>query len=68
MTPQSADEVDNGILDDDEQVRDRAKWYGLEPLPEEKYPRVVKKRVPEQGYYIALGLVMLVWMITPLSW
>jgi hypothetical protein len=40
----------------------------LLPLPEEKYPREVESREPDQGYYVALGLILSVWMITPLSW
>jgi hypothetical protein len=40
----------------------------LLPLPKEKYPREVEPREPDQGYYVALGLILLVWMITPLSW
>lgn len=40
---------------------------GLLPLPEEKYPRAVADRKPDRGYYVALGLVLSVWMITPLS-
>jgi hypothetical protein len=39
----------------------------LVPLPEEKYPREIKAKKPDQGYYIALGLILSVWMITPLS-
>jgi hypothetical protein len=41
---------------------------GLEALPDEVYPRVIDKRQPDGGYYIALGLVLSVWMITPLCW
>jgi hypothetical protein len=44
------------------------KLIGIEPLPEEKYPRIIEKGKPDKGYYIALGLVLSVWMITPLSW
>ncbi|WWC92942.1 uncharacterized protein L201_007905 [Kwoniella dendrophila CBS 6074] len=39
----------------------------LSPLPDEVYPIQHEKRKPDQGYYVALGLVMSVWMITPLS-
>ncbi|GFZ43636.1 hypothetical protein JCM24511_01356 [Saitozyma sp. JCM 24511] len=39
----------------------------LLPLPEDKYPREVESREPDQGYYVALGLILSVWMITPLS-
>lgn len=45
-----------------------AEGMGLSPLAEEKYPRSVERGGPDEGYYIALGLVMSVWMITPLSW
>lgn len=42
---------------------------GLTPLPEEVYPRKVpKNRELGNGYYVAMALVLLVWMITPLSW
>jgi hypothetical protein len=37
-------------------------------LPEEKYPREIEAKKPDQGYYIALGVILSVWMITPLSW
>lgn len=40
----------------------------LSPLPDEVYPLDYEKRKPDQGYYVALGLVMSVWMITPLCW
>lgn len=40
----------------------------LLPLPDEKYPRRVEQRKPDRGYYVALGVVLSVWMITPLSW
>ncbi|WWD20201.1 hypothetical protein CI109_104677 [Kwoniella shandongensis] len=41
----------------------------LTPLPDEEYPRIVdSRRTPDRGYYIALGLVLSVWMITPLSY
>jgi hypothetical protein len=40
----------------------------LVPLPKEHYPRVVERGSPTKGYYVALGLVLSVWMITPLSW
>lgn len=40
----------------------------LPALPDEKYPRVREVRSPDQGYYVALGLIMAVWMVTPLSW
>lgn len=59
MTPLSVDEVDN-VID--------PLSLGIEPLVEEKYPRVIEKKRPEAGYYIAMGLVLFVWMITPLSW
>ncbi|WVO13818.1 hypothetical protein L204_101441 [Cryptococcus depauperatus] len=39
----------------------------LTPLPFEEYPRLIEERSPDKGYYIALGMVMSVWMITPLS-
>ncbi|WVQ79387.1 hypothetical protein IAT38_001484 [Cryptococcus sp. DSM 104549] len=39
----------------------------LTPLPDEEYPRLLEERKPDRGYYIALGMVMSVWMITPLS-
>ena len=42
--------------------------WGLTPLAPEKFPRVFEKRKPQGGYYVALGLVLSVWMITPLSW
>ncbi|WWC65979.1 uncharacterized protein I303_108601 [Kwoniella dejecticola CBS 10117] len=38
----------------------------LSPLPDEVYPLENEKKKPDQGYYVALGLVMSVWMITPL--
>ncbi|OCF35143.1 hypothetical protein I316_03185 [Kwoniella heveanensis BCC8398] len=38
----------------------------LTPLPDEVYPREVERRKPDRGYYVALGMVMSVWMITPL--
>ncbi|WRT69556.1 uncharacterized protein IL334_006543 [Kwoniella shivajii] len=38
----------------------------LTPLPEEVYPVQHEAKKPDQGYYVALGLVMSVWMITPL--
>lgn len=38
------------------------------PLPAEKYPRTFEKRERTGGFYVALGLVLAVWMITPLSW
>jgi hypothetical protein len=40
----------------------------LIPLTEETYPREIETKTPDQGYYIALGAILLVWMITPLSW
>jgi hypothetical protein len=40
----------------------------LVPLPEEKYPREIEAKKPDHGYYIALGMILSVWMITPLSW
>ncbi|ORX37879.1 hypothetical protein BD324DRAFT_578355 [Kockovaella imperatae] len=43
------------------------KLWKNDPLPEEIYPRVIEKHIPERGYYIALGLIMSIWMITPLS-
>jgi hypothetical protein len=39
----------------------------LVPLPEEKYPREIEAKKPDHGYYIALGMILSVWMITPLS-
>ncbi|RSH89782.1 hypothetical protein EHS25_001768 [Saitozyma podzolica] len=39
----------------------------LIPLTEETYPREIETKTPDQGYYIALGAILLVWMITPLS-
>ncbi|ODO00734.1 hypothetical protein L198_03060 [Cryptococcus wingfieldii CBS 7118] len=39
----------------------------LTPLPDEEYPRLCEERKPDRGFYIALGLVISVWMITPLS-
>ena len=57
MSSQSRDEIDEQLL-----LRGRA------PLPEEKYPRSFEKRVQSGGYYVAMGLVLSVWMITPLSW
>lgn len=45
-----------------------AKDMGLTPLPEEKYPRMIERNEPDKGYYIALGIIMSVWMVTPLSW
>lgn len=39
----------------------------LGPLPDDNYPRVIEDREPSRGYYVALGLVLSVWMITPLS-
>ncbi len=56
MTQPSIDEVDELIK------------YGLGPLAEDKYPRVFQDRKPTKGYYVALALVLSVWMITPLSW
>lgn len=42
---------------------------GWAPLPEEVYPRKVPaKRDIGNGYYVAMALVLSVWMITPLSW
>ncbi|WWC73569.1 uncharacterized protein I206_107541 [Kwoniella pini CBS 10737] len=38
----------------------------LSPLPDEVYPLENVKKKPDQGYYIALALVLSVWMITPL--
>ncbi|WVR08179.1 hypothetical protein IAU60_005225 [Kwoniella sp. DSM 27419] len=38
----------------------------LTPLPDEVYPRDVQVRKPDRGYYVAMGLVMLVWSVTPL--
>lgn len=37
-------------------------------LPAEIYPREIEAKKPDKGYYIALGVILLVWMITPLSW
>ncbi|KAL0250013.1 hypothetical protein I308_103316 [Cryptococcus tetragattii IND107] len=39
----------------------------LTPLPDEEYPRRLEERKPDRGYYIAMGLVLMVWMITPMS-
>ncbi|WWD04281.1 hypothetical protein V865_002349 [Kwoniella europaea PYCC6329] len=39
----------------------------LSPLPDEVYPMEYEKNKPDRGYYVALGLVLSVWMITPLS-
>jgi len=41
---------------------------GRIPLPDEKFPRTFEERKPTGGYYIAFGLILAVWMITPLSW
>jgi hypothetical protein len=49
-------------------LTDMARDMGLTALAEEKFPRVVDRAEPDKGYYIAMGLVMGVWMITPLSW
>ncbi|WVQ96095.1 hypothetical protein IAU59_003196 [Kwoniella sp. CBS 9459] len=38
----------------------------LTPLPDEVYPIEKGRRKPDTGYYVALGLVMSVWTITPL--
>ena len=75
-TPASVDSVEDMIRleprlkgeDDRAAVKDVTPRRRNDPLPEEKFPRVIDKREPEQGYYIALGVVMSVWMITPLSW
>lgn len=40
----------------------------LLPLPPETYPRVIDQRKPDKGYYVALCLILSVWMITPLAW
>jgi hypothetical protein len=40
----------------------------LVPLPEERYPREIEAKQPDRRYYIALGMILSVWMITPLSW
>ncbi|ORY34890.1 hypothetical protein BCR39DRAFT_515410 [Naematelia encephala] len=37
------------------------------PLPETKFPKEIKKRPPGRDFFLALGLVLGVWMITPLS-
>ncbi|KAK4685996.1 hypothetical protein P7C73_g4139, partial [Tremellales sp. Uapishka_1] len=39
----------------------------LLPLPDEIYPRVVTNDAPSKGYYVAMGLVLSVWVITPAS-
>lgn len=59
VTPHSADEVEDVVhmLD-----------MGIPALAEEVYPRKVKEREIGKGYYVALALVLGVWMITPLSW
>ena len=41
---------------------------GIAPLPEEKYPRVMEKRTRTRGWYVALGIILSLWSITPLSW
>lgn len=40
----------------------------LLPLPQETYPRIFDKRKPDKGYYIALCLVLSLWVLTPFSW
>jgi hypothetical protein len=40
----------------------------LLPLPQETYPRIFDKRKPDKGYYIALCLILSLWVITPFSW
>ena len=62
----SADEIEGSL--DGYAVKLGDEWWGIDPLPDEKFPRVVEKRDPSQGYWIAMGLVMAVWMVTPLSW
>ena len=57
MSSQSRDQIDEQFL-----------LRGRVPLPEEKYPRSFEKRVQSGGFYVAMGLVLAVWMITPLSW
>jgi len=59
VTPHSTDEVEDVVHPLD---------MGLPPLMEELYPRKIKERGVGKGFYVALGLVMAVWMITPLSW
>ncbi len=41
---------------------------GGKPLGQERYPRVFPKREVTGGFFVALGLVLAVWIITPLSW
>ena len=73
-TPASVDSVEEmirlepSIHDEHVGVEDVTPRTRNEPLPDEKYPRVIDKRQPEQGYYIAMGVIMSVWIITPLSW
>ena len=40
----------------------------LSMLSNEKYPRHFDEKEPDTGYWIASGLVMLVWSVTPMSW
>lgn len=60
MSVADTDEVDNDLLLFD--------LPQLTPLPDEEYPRYLEPRKPNRGYYIAMGLVLTVWMITPMSW
>lgn len=60
MSVADTDEVDNDLLLFD--------LPQLTPLPDEEYPRYLEPRKPNRGYYIAMSLVLTVWMITPMSW
>jgi len=59
LTPHSTGEVEESI---------QPLELGLPPLVEELYPRRIKERNVGKGFYIALALVISVWMITPLCW
>jgi hypothetical protein len=60
--------MSTSVLEVEDDSFDLETLSALPPLPDEKYPRLVEKGKPDRGYYIALGLVLSVWMITPLSW
>lgn len=60
MSVADTDEVDDHLLLFD--------FPQLTPLPDEEYPRHLEPRKPDRGYYIAMCLVLMVWMITPMSW
>lgn len=55
----------NHLLED---MGNLADDMGFLPLPAEVYPRVLDRPKHNRAYYLALSLVMGVWLIMPVCW